>query len=53
MHTKPVCCARFVTGGERVNPGQYLKIAMTIGADSVFIKPVDWDELLQAVRDLA
>ncbi|MFH2001914.1 MAG: response regulator [Planctomycetota bacterium] len=41
-----------ISGGGRVNPDNYLKIAKKIGADRVFAKPIDWSELLQAVGDL-
>lgn len=41
-----------ISGGGRADPEVYLNIAKCMGAGRIFSKPVDWDELLQAVRDL-
>ncbi|MBU0755721.1 MAG: response regulator [Planctomycetes bacterium] len=41
-----------ISGGGRVHPDEYLNIAKMLGAHRVFAKPVDWNELIDAVNDL-
>lgn len=41
-----------VSGGGRIAPMGYLDVAQKLGADRVFAKPVDGDELLQAIEEL-
>jgi CheY-like chemotaxis protein len=40
-----------ISGGGRINPGSYLKIAKNLGADYVFSKPVHRQEFLSAIRE--
>lgn len=41
-----------ISGGGRGDPADYLKIAKGMGADRTFSKPVDWEEMLAAVKEL-
>lgn len=41
-----------ISGGGRVGPESYLALAGELGAKRVFEKPVDFEELLNAVRSL-
>ncbi len=41
-----------ISGGGRNNPGAYLHMAKNLGAQRVFSKPIDWPELIKAVREL-
>ncbi len=41
-----------ISGGGRVDPGHYLELAKTLGANRVLGKPFDIDELLEACRQL-
>jgi len=41
-----------ISGGGRVDPGQYLSIAKSFGVQYTFAKPVERKELLKAVRAL-
>lgn len=41
-----------ISGGGRLGPEDYLDLAGRLGADSVFIKPVDRDDLLHVVSEL-
>ena len=41
-----------ISGGGRVDPGQYLSIAKSFGAQYTFAKPIERKELLKAVREL-
>jgi len=41
-----------ISGGGRLDPGQYLIMAKSLGARYTFAKPVEREELLQAVEEL-
>ena len=41
-----------ISGGGRLDPGQYLSMAKSFGAQYTFAKPVERKELLQAVEGL-
>jgi len=41
-----------ISGGGRIDSGQYLSMAKSFGAQYTFAKPVDREELLQAVEEL-
>jgi YesN/AraC family two-component response regulator len=41
-----------ISGGGRIGPANYLKMATLLGADRTFAKPVDTAELLSAVEEL-
>ncbi|MEA1946586.1 MAG: response regulator [Thermodesulfobacteriota bacterium] len=41
-----------ISGGGRLDPGQYLSMAQKLGAQRTFAKPVARAELLKAVREL-
>ncbi len=41
-----------ISGGRRIAPEQYLKAAEMFGADSVFTKPVDGQELIKCIKNL-
>jgi len=41
-----------ISGGGRVDPGQYLSIAKSFGVQYTFAKPVERKEFLKAVREL-
>ncbi len=41
-----------ISGGGRIGPASYLKMAMLFGADRTFAKPVDTSQLLSAVEEL-
>ena len=41
-----------ISGGGRLDPGQYLSMAKGFGARYTFTKPVEREELLQAVEEL-
>ncbi len=41
-----------ISGGGRVKPDDYLKLAESLGATRSFVKPVDRDVLLTAVNEL-
>ena len=41
-----------ISGGGRLDPGQYLSMAKSFGAQYTFAKPVEREELLKAVREL-
>ena len=41
-----------ISGGGRVDPGQYLSIAKSFGAQYTFTKPIERKKLLKAVREL-
>ncbi len=41
-----------ISGGGRVDPGQYLSIAKSFGAQYTFAKPIERKKLLKAVREL-
>ncbi|MBU0753827.1 MAG: response regulator [Planctomycetes bacterium] len=41
-----------ISGGGRIGPEIYLKIAKSLGANKVFAKPVDWEDLLSSVEAL-
>ena len=41
-----------ISGGGRVDPGQYLSIAKSFGVQYTFAKPVERKKLLNAVREL-
>ena len=41
-----------ISGGGRIDPGQYLSIAKSFGAQYTFAKPIERKELLKAVREL-
>lgn len=41
-----------ISGGGRIPAKEYLKLANTFGADRVFAKPVDPDELISALEEL-
>lgn len=42
-----------ISGGGRVGPGNYLKIAMEMGADQVLVKPFKSEDLLEAIEGLS
>ena len=41
-----------ISGGRRIEPGEYLQLAEILGAIKTFKKPVKRDELLEAVREI-
>ena len=41
-----------ISGGGRIDPEQYLSMAKSFGAQYSFAKPVEREELLQAVEEL-
>jgi YesN/AraC family two-component response regulator len=41
-----------ISGGGRIGPANYLKMATLLGADRTFAKPVDTKQLLSAVEEL-
>jgi PAS domain S-box-containing protein len=41
-----------ISGGGRNIPDAYLKIAENLNADRTFTKPIDWPEMIKAVREL-
>ncbi len=41
-----------ISGGGRIGPASYLKMAKMLGADRTFAKPVDTAQLLSAVEEL-
>jgi len=41
-----------VSGGGRIGPEDYLKMAKSLGAQYTFTKPFSTNELLEAVKDL-
>ena len=41
-----------ISGGGRNVPDAYLQIAKNLGAERIFSKPIDWPELIKAVREL-
>ena len=41
-----------ISGGGRNIPDAYLQIAKSLGAERTFSKPIDWPELIKAVRKL-
>jgi len=41
-----------ISGGGRIGPANYLKMAKLLGADRTFAKPVDTSRLLSAVEEL-
>ena len=41
-----------ISGGGRVGPGGYLHMAKMLGAQRTFVKPIEREELLKAVREL-
>lgn len=41
-----------ISGGGRANPYSYLSMAKNLGAESVFVKPLDREALLARVREL-
>lgn len=41
-----------ISGGGRADPHEYLEMAKALGADRVFAKPVDWDELIDSIGEL-
>jgi YesN/AraC family two-component response regulator len=41
-----------ISGGGRIGPANYLKMAKLLGADRTFAKPVDTSQLLSAVEEL-
>ena len=40
-----------ISGGDKVGPGNYLKMAKNIGAMCTLAKPIEREELLKAVRE--
>lgn len=42
-----------VSGGGRANPYSYLTMARGMGAEAVFVKPINREALLKKVRELA
>ena len=40
-----------ISGGGRIGPHEYLNTAKAMGAQKIFAKPVDLQELLAAVRE--
>lgn len=41
-----------ISGGGANQPGVYLKIAKSLGAQKTFAKPVDWPELIAQIKAL-
>ena len=41
-----------ISGGGRVSPNIYLENATVLGADRIFVKPIDQSELLSAISEL-
>lgn len=41
-----------MSGGGKVSPGSYLEVARTLGADFVFDKPMELEDLYAAVQEL-
>jgi YesN/AraC family two-component response regulator len=41
-----------ISGGGRIGPANYLKMATLLGADRTFAKPVDTTQLLSSVKEL-
>ncbi|THB77817.1 MAG: response regulator [Desulfobulbaceae bacterium] len=41
-----------ISGGGRLDPSNYLNIAKKLGANRVFTKPVEWDQMIEAVEKL-
>jgi len=41
-----------ISGGGRLDPKQYLSIAKSFGVQCTFAKPVEREELLNAVKEL-
>lgn len=41
-----------MSGGGRIMPDSYLKLAKSLGADKTFTKPIEKKKLLQAITDL-
>ncbi len=41
-----------ISGGGRVSPEPFLELAKVMGAEYTFAKPINNEELLNAVRDL-
>ncbi len=48
----PVIKIIAISGGGRMGPTNYLRLAKSIGADYTFTKPFRQDDLLNAVNDL-
>ena len=42
-----------ISGGGRIGPQSYIEVARALGAQRTFAKPLDRQEFLAAVRDLA
>jgi CheY-like chemotaxis protein len=42
-----------ISGGGRLEPGQYLSMAKSFGVQYTFAKPVEREDLLEAVRELS
>lgn len=41
-----------ISGGGRIGPSSYLRMAKLLGADRTFAKPVDTEQLLSTVEEL-
>jgi YesN/AraC family two-component response regulator len=41
-----------ISGGGRIGPANYLKMARLLGAERTFAKPVDTPQLLSAIKEL-
>ncbi len=41
-----------MSGGGRIMPDSYLKLAKSLGADVTFTKPIEKKKLVQAIKDL-
>jgi len=41
-----------ISGGGRIGPANYLKMAKLLGAERTFAKPVDTSQLLSAIEEL-
>jgi YesN/AraC family two-component response regulator len=41
-----------ISGGGRIGPANYLKLATLLGAERTFAKPVDTSQLLSAIEEL-
>jgi YesN/AraC family two-component response regulator len=41
-----------ISGGGRIGPANYLKMAKLLGAEQTFAKPVDTSQLLSAIEEL-
>jgi len=42
-----------MSGGARLQPGDYLNLACALGANRTLTKPFEREEMLEAVRELA